>query len=63
MGETPETVAVTFATLQGYFSDAFSTVSSNAMSILGVAIPIAIGIGGVVFVARKAMGWFKSMAK
>lgn len=45
------------------FQTAFNTVSTNAMSILGVAIPVAIGIAGVVFVARKAMGWFKSMAK
>lgn len=42
---------------------AFNSVSGDVTSVLAVAIPIAVGIAGIIFVARKAMGWFKSMAK
>lgn len=41
---------------------AFNTVQGDVTSVLAVAIPIAIGIAGILFVARKAMKWFKSMA-
>lgn len=42
---------------------AFTAVQGDVTSVLAVAIPIAVGIAGILFVARKAMGWFKSMAK
>lgn len=45
------------------FQTGFQTVSADVMSILGVAIPIAVGIAGTLFIARRAMGWFKGMAK
>lgn len=50
-------------TLVSAFQTGFQSVSADVTSILGVAIPIAVGIAGVIFVARKAMGWFKGMAK
>lgn len=45
------------------FQTGFTQVSSDVTALLGVAIPIAVGIAGVLFVARRAMGWFKGMAK
>lgn len=45
------------------FQTGFTEVSADVMGLLGVAIPIAVGIAGTLFVARKAMGWFKGMAK
>lgn len=45
------------------FQTGFTQVSSDVMGILGVAIPIAIGVAGTLFIARRAMGWFKGMAK
>lgn len=50
-------------TLVSAFQTGFTAVSADVTSILGVAIPIAVGIAGVIFVARKAMGWFKGMVK
>jgi len=38
-------------------------VQGDVTSVLAIAIPVAVGIAGIIFVARKAMGWFKSMAK
>lgn len=41
---------------------AFQSVSSDVMSVLAIAIPIAVGIAGIIFVAKKAITWFKGMA-
>lgn len=38
-------------------------VSADALEVIAVIVPIAIGIAGIVFVVRKAMGWFKGLAK
>ena len=51
------------STLVDAFQNGFKAVSSDVTAILGVTIPVAVGIAGVIFVARKAMGWFKGMAK
>lgn len=50
-------------TLTTAFSTAFTSIQSDAMAMLGVIVPIAVAIAGTIFVARKAMGWFKGMAK
>lgn len=44
-------------------STGLSTISTDVTSVLGIVVPVAIGIAGLVFVVRKAMGWFKSLAK
>ena len=48
--------------LASALSTAFTAVQGDVTSVLAVAIPVAIGIAGILFVARKAMKWFKSMA-
>lgn len=48
--------------LANVLSTAFTNVQGDVTSVLAVAIPIAIGIAGIIFVARKAMKWFKSMS-
>lgn len=63
MGDGSTVVGGMSETLVSAFQTGFNAVSADVTSILGVAIPIAVGIAGVIFVARKAMGWFKSMAK
>ena len=45
------------------FQTGFTQISADVMTILGVAIPIAVGVAGTLFIARRAMGWFKGMAK
>jgi hypothetical protein len=42
---------------------AVTTVKTDAVSVLLIVVPIAIGLGGLVFVVRKAMSWFKSLGK
>jgi len=42
---------------------ALSGIAGDATDVILVIVPIAIGVAGLVFVIRKAMGWFKSLAK
>lgn len=44
-------------------STAFSTVSTNATSMISTAVPAALGVAGIVIVVR--IGWrvFKSIAR
>ena len=45
------------------FTTGLGTISTNAMGMIGTIVPIALGIAGAIFVVRKAMSWFKSLAK
>lgn len=45
------------------FSTGFQQIASDVTSVLVVIIPIALGIFGVIWVARKAISWFRSMSK
>lgn len=51
------------ATISTAIGTGLTQVSSDAMGVIGTIVPIALGIAGAVFVVRKAIGWFKSMAK
>lgn len=50
-------------TLVSAFTAGFQGIVSDAMSMIGAAAPIAIGLAGSIFLAKKAMSWFKGMAK
>ena len=49
--------------LTSAFSTGLEALSGSVTDMITTIAPIAIGIAATVFVARKAMGWFKSMAK
>lgn len=42
-------------------TNGFTSVSTNATSVITAIVPIAIGIFAMVWIVRKAAGWFKSM--
>lgn len=44
-------------------STAFTSIAGDATDVILLIVPIAIGVAGLVFIVRKAMGWFKSLAK
>lgn len=50
-------------TLTTALTTAMTAIKTDAISVLGTIVPLAIGVGGLVFVIRKAMSWFKSLAK
>lgn len=45
------------------FSTGFSQIASDVTSILVVIVPIALGIVGVIWISKKAIGWFRSMSR
>lgn len=50
-------------TIQTAFQTGFTSLASDALGMIAIIVPIALGVAGTIFIARKAMGWFKSMAK
>lgn len=53
----------TSASVISAFTTGFQSMASDALSMIATIVPIALGVAGVLFLARKAMGWFKGMAK
>jgi hypothetical protein len=44
-------------------STGLQAISTDALDVIATIVPIAVGIAGAIFVVRKAMSWFKSLAK
>lgn len=40
-----------------------TSVSTNAVDVLEVIVPIALGIFAITWVVRKALKWFNSLAR
>ncbi len=55
---TIDTAAITTA-----FTSGFNSMVTNSISMISAMVPIALTLCGVIFLVKKAMGWFKSMAK
>lgn len=53
----------TAGTVISSFQSGFQDMASNALSLIAGMVPIALSVAGVIFLARKAMSWFKSLAK
>ena len=45
------------------FESGFNQIKADAMSVIAVAVPVAVSIAAVIFISKKAMSWFKGMAK
>lgn len=45
------------------FTTGFQQIVADATGVVVAAVPIALGLAGTIFLARKAISWFKSMAK
>ena len=45
------------------FQTGFQSMANDALSMIATIVPIALGVAGFVFLSRKAIGWFKSLAK
>lgn len=55
--------SATSATVISAFQTAFQSMAADAKQMIAIIVPIAVGLAGVLWLARKAMGWFKSMGK
>lgn len=43
-------------------STGFGEVAGDALQILAIIIPIGLGIFGLIWVVKKALGWFKKLS-
>lgn len=51
------------ATITSSFTSGFQNIASDATTMIAAIVPIGLGVAGVQWLVRKAMGWFKSMGK
>lgn len=51
------------STVTAAFQTGFQQVVTDATGLIAAAVPIALGLAGTIFIVRKAMSWFKSIAK
>lgn len=52
-----------YAAVETAFQTGFQTMANKMLAMLAIIVPVALGVAGVLLLARKAMGWFKSMIK
>lgn len=45
------------------FQSGFTSMAGDAMKLIAVIVPIAVGVAGVIWLSKKAMSWFKSMGQ
>ena len=45
------------------FSTGFQGIVSDGLTMISAMVPIALSLAGVIFLVKKAMGWFKGMTK
>lgn len=57
-GTTIDAGAITTA-----FTSGFQSMVTNCIAMISAMVPIAVTLGGLVFMVGKAMKWFKSIAK
>lgn len=57
-GASIDTAGITAA-----FTNGFNSMVTNSIAMISAMVPIALSLAGVTFLVRKAMGWFKGMAK
>mgnify|MGYP004652489903 CR=1 FL=1 len=51
------------STVISAFQTGFQSMANDALGMIATIVPIALGVAGVVYLSRKALGWFKSLAK
>mgnify|MGYP000022761762 FL=1 len=50
------------STVTTAFQTGFQQIATDALGIIAIIVPIALGVTGVIFIAKKAWSWFKSMS-
>lgn len=51
------------ASVMTAFETGFQSMATDALTLLAAMVPICLSIAGLVFLARRGVGWFKSLSK
>lgn len=58
-----EPVTIDVSAINTAFITGFQSMVTNSIAMISAMVPIGLTLAGVVFLVRKAMSWFKGMAK
>lgn len=58
-----ETTTIDTAGITAAFTSGFNSMVTNSISMISAMVPIALTLAGTIFLVKKAMSWFKGMAK
>lgn len=58
-----EPVTIDTTAINTAFVNGFNSMVTNSIAMVSSMVPIALTLAGVLFLVRKAMSWFKGMAK
>ena len=61
--ETTGGTAIDTAGITAAFTSGFNSMVTNSISMISAMVPIALTLAGTIFLVKKAMSWFKGMAK
>lgn len=61
--ETGSTPSIDTAGITAAFTNGFNSMVTNSISMISAMVPIALTLAGTIFLVKKAMSWFKGMAK
>ena len=61
--ETTGGASIDTASITSAFTSGFQSMVTSSISMISAMVPIALTLCGVLFLVKKAMSWFKSMAK
>jgi ActR/RegA family two-component response regulator len=53
----------TMTTVTTALSTGFTDIATQALNVIAIIVPIALGIVAAIFVIKKGLGWFKSLAR
>lgn len=56
-------VDATMESVTTSLSTGFTSIATQAMNVIAIIVPIALGIVAAIFVIKRALSWFKSLAK
>lgn len=61
--ESSGTTTIDTAGITSAFVSGFNSMVTNSINMVSAMVPIALTLAGVLFMVKKAMSWFKGMAK
>lgn len=62
-GGSGSTGVIDAAEITSAFTSGFQTMVVNCMAMVSAMVPMAVSLGGIIFMVGKAMKWFKTMTK
>lgn len=57
-----EDTAADSSAVTSAFQAGFQDMASDALAMIAIIVPIGLSVAGAVWLVKKAMGWFKSIA-